>query len=876
MIGQTISHYKILEKLGEGGMGAVYKAEDTKLKRTVALKFLPPELTRDEHSKARFVHEAQAASALDHPNICTIHEIDETEDGRMFICMACYEGTTLTDKISERPLELGEAVDIAMRVAEGLAKAHEQGIVHRDLKPANVLVTKDGQVKIVDFGLAKLAGRTKLTKDGMTAGTVGYMSPEQAKGLEVNPRTDIWSLGTTLYQMITGRLPFESDYDEALVYSILHETAEPVTALRSGVPLELDRIVTKCMQKDPAERYQTAGDLIADLRHLNRTMGDRADTSKRGIPSTREMRSLRMWPLVLGLVVVAVVVAGILSRFRAPSGPPSDSEKVMLVVLPFENLGPPDDEYLAVGVTEEVTNRLASIKELGVISRKSAVHYAGTDKTTKQIGSELGVQYVVEGTIQWAKYDGKPSRVRITPELVRVADDTRLWSEAYDRVIEDVFEIQSDIALQVVEQLGLTLLASDRAVVADQPTDNLEAYHAYLRGGYYTGTPHFTEDKWVQAIDTYTRAVELDPTFALAYAKLSEAHAGLYYYHVDLSGERREMARSAVEKARELAPDQPETRLALGYYHLMVERDAEQAFAEFEIAARDLPEDDEVLEAKGDGYRQQGKWLEAFDEYERACQLSPRNSSPLVEIGITGWLCRRYRDALEAANKAIALAPNQDWPYLTKGVVLWSWHGASEEARRAFEAVSPGHRWLPWVWYWQYVYEGKYREAIDYLSSIPDGWVRIKIDAKPKELYQAFAFEAIGQPEQALAAYETAKTLLEAEVKEHLEDPRYHSSLGVAYAALGQKEEAIREGRRAMELLPISKDAVYGLPYVHDLAHIYTLSGDYENALATLEEILSNPSSLSVPLLEVDPRWNRLRDQPGFQRLLTEFAVADS
>jgi len=875
MIGQTVSHYKILEKLGEGGMGAVYKAEDTRLGRTVALKFLPPELTQDESSKARFIHEAQAASALDHPNICTIHEIDETVDGRMFICMACYDGKTLADKIAERPLELDEAVDIAMRVAEGLAKAHGQGIVHRDLKPANVLVTNDGQVKIVDFGLAKLAGRTKLTKNGMTAGTVAYMSPEQAKGLEVDSRTDIWSLGATLYQMITGQLPFKSDYDEALVYSILNEAAEPITALRSGVPLELERIVTKCMHKDPAERYQTAEDLSADLLHLTRTPIDHAHRSRRGGPAARERRYWRMWPLVFGLLAVAVSVA-IVWRFRTPPTSPSDSDKVMLVVLPFENLGPPDDEYLAVGVTEEVTSRLASIKELAVISRKSAVHYAGTDKTTKEIGSELGVQYLVEGTIQWAKYDGKPSRVRITPELVRVTDDTRLWSKAYDRVIQDVFEIQSDIALQVVEQLGLTLLASDRALVADRPTDNLEAYHAYLRGGYYTGTPHFTQERWMQAVDSYTKAVELDPTFAMAYAKLSEAHARLYYYYTDRSPERRELARSTVEKARRLAPDKPETHLALGYYHLMVERDVEQGLAEFEIAARDLPANAEVLEAKGDGYRQQGKWREALDQYEMACRLSPRNSSPLVEIGLTGWLCRRYPDALEAADKAIALAPDQDWPYLTKGLILWSWHGASEETRKTFEAVSPDQRWLPWIWYWQYVYEGEYREAINYMSSIPGGWVKIKIDAKPKELYQAIVYDAIGEPEQALAAYETSRTLLEAKVKEYPDDPRYHSSLGVAYAALGRKDDAILEGRRAMELLPVSKDAVYGLPYVHDLAHIYTLSGDYQRALAMLEEILSNPSSLSVPLLKVDPRWNRLRDQPGFRQLLTEFAVASS
>jgi non-specific serine/threonine protein kinase len=875
MIGQTVSHYRILEQLGEGGMGVVYKAEDTKLKRTVALKFLPPEMTRDKDAKARFVHEARAASALDHPNICTIHEIDETEDGRVFICMACYEGETLREAISKRPLELDRVIDIGMRVAEGLAQAHERGIVHRDLKPGNIFVTKDGQVKVVDFGLAKLAGGTRLTKTGMTAGTVAYMSPEQAEGHEVDRRTDIWSLGVTLYEMVTGQMPFKSDYDEAVAYLILHKPSEPVTALRSGVPLELDRIITKCMEKDPAERYQTADDLVADLRHLQRKMADRAGTLVAETRLRRKSRSPWRWYGVAGLVIAFAAVVGIISRYRVPPGGlPTDGKK-MLVVLPFENLGSPDDAYFAAGITEEITSHLASIKELGVISRKSAVHYANVDKTTRQIGSELGVQYVLEGTIRWARDGEQRNRVRITPELVRVADDTRLWSEAYDRVIEDVFAIQSDIATKVVEELDLTLLEGGGSAAKGKPTNNLEAYHAYLRGSYYTGGPHFTASDWKRAVRSYTHAVELDPGFALAYAKLAEAHARLYYFRVDLSEERRDTAKAAMEKADSLKPELPEVRLAKGYYHLMVERDVDRAFAEFAVAARHLPENAEVLEAKGDGYRQQGKWLEAFEHYERACELSPRNPSPLVEIAITGWLYRRYPLAVEAADKAISIAPERAWPYLAKGLTYWSWRGASDEARRALEAVPPDHDWAPWVWYWQVVYEGDYRGALDHLSSIPGEWIRIKIDAKPTALYEAFVHEALGQDELALAAYERARALLEAEVDAYPADPRYHSSLGVAYAALGEKDGAIREGKRAMELLPISKDAVYGIPYANDLVHIYTLLGDDTNALLTIEEVLSRPGSISVPLLEVDPRWNRLRDHPGFQRLLREYSISD-
>jgi len=265
MIGRTISHYRILAKLGEGGMGVVYKAKDLKLKRTVALKFLPPELTRDDDAKTRFIHEAQAASSLDHPNICNIHEVDETDDSQLFIAMACYEGETLKERITRGPLPLNQSVDIARQVAEGLAKAHEQGIIHRDIKPANIFLTTDGLVKIVDFGLAKLSGQTRMTRDGTTLGTVAYLSPEQARGEEVDARADIWSLGVTLYEMVTGRLPFEGEHEQAVLRSILDDEPESVTALRARVPMEMDRVLGKCQAKNPEERYQTAADLIADL-----------------------------------------------------------------------------------------------------------------------------------------------------------------------------------------------------------------------------------------------------------------------------------------------------------------------------------------------------------------------------------------------------------------------------------------------------------------------------------------------------------------------------------------------------------------------------------------------------------------------------------
>jgi Tol biopolymer transport system component len=307
MIGETVSHYKILEKLGEGGMGVVYKAEDTKLGRTVAIKFLPSELTRDAKAKQRFIQEARAASAMDHSNICTIFEVDETKDGRMFICMACYQGKTLKERIADGPLELREAIDIAMQVAQGLARAHSQGIVHRDIKPANIFLTDDGQVKIVDFGLAKLAGQLKLTSTGKTMGTVAYMSPEQGRGEEVGPKTDIWALGVVLYEMVTGQLPFAGDYDVALMYSIMNEEAKPMGSLRAGVPAELEEIAKKALAKNPAHRYEDANGMRADLESLRMRMTFDERTASRGWNFNGRER--RLWPALTAAAGIVAVLA---------------------------------------------------------------------------------------------------------------------------------------------------------------------------------------------------------------------------------------------------------------------------------------------------------------------------------------------------------------------------------------------------------------------------------------------------------------------------------------------------------------------------------------------------------------------------------------
>ena len=352
MIGQSVSHYRILEKIGEGGMGVVYKAEDIKLKRTVALKFLPPDLTRDPEAKERFIREARAASALDHPNICTIHEIDETKSGQMFIAMACYSGETLRETIDSGTLAMNEALDIAIQVAQGLQEAHENGIVHRDIKPANIIITSKRQAKIMDFGLVKLGHGAQLTREGLTPGTVAYMSPEQSQGREVDQRTDLWSLGVVLYEMVTGQRPFKGDYDQAVVYSILNEEAEPISAIRQGAPAELEKLVSGLLAKNPSSRLRSAQELLTELK-------------------------------------------GARDKLRTLSSLPAASEakaQPSIAVMPFVDMSPEkDQEYFCDGMAEEIINALTQLYNLRVIARTSAFAFKGKSKDIREIGKKLDV-----------------------------------------------------------------------------------------------------------------------------------------------------------------------------------------------------------------------------------------------------------------------------------------------------------------------------------------------------------------------------------------------------------------------------------------------------------------------------------------------------
>ena len=676
MIGRTISHYRILEKLGEGGMGVVYKAEDTKLKRVVALKFLPPELTRDLEAKERFVQEAQAASALDHFNICTIYEIDETENGEMFISMACYKGETLKQKIEKGWLELGEAIQIAIQVGQGLAKAHGQGIVHRDIKPANLFITDDGQVKIVDFGLAKLAGQTRATRTGKGAGTAAYMSPEQVRGQAADHRTDIWSLGVTLYEMLTGQLPFKGEYEMSVMYSILNEAPQPVSHLRSGVPVKLEQIISKAMLKNPGERYQSAGDLIADLLNLEKRLG--ATTSIETSAVTKPQSSV--------------------------------------AVLPFANLSAdPEQEYFCDGMAENIINALTQVQDLHVVARTSAFSFRGKETDIREIGRKLNVESLLEGSVQKAG-----SRLRITVQLINVADGYHLWSEKYDRNLEDVFAIQDEISQAIVDKLKVRVPGVDKAKLRKRYTEDPEAYNLYLKGRWFS--EKYTEEGFNKAVEYFQLAIEKDPHFALAVAGLSDAYVGLGLIGCLPKEIAYGKARVEAEKAIEMDDALAEAHLALANIRLWLDWDLTAAEREFKRAWALNPSNAEVIHQNAHMLVYLGHSEEAVMHMKQAVELEPLSILMNACLGQTLYLARRYDEAIEQLRKTIEMDPNFYSPYIWLALT-YAQKGMYEQATETVRGLTtsrPGGKAARAVLGYIYSVSGRTSEAKDICDELKE------------------------------------------------------------------------------------------------------------------------------------------------------------
>ena len=644
MIGTTVFHYKILEELGRGGMGKVYLAEDLQLKRKVALKFLPYELIRDDETRTRFIHEAQAASALDHPHIGTIFEINENDENP-FIAMAYYGGGTLLDKIRQKDLSIEQSMKIIRCIAEGLQKAHNKDIVHRDIKPANILFTEDGEPKVIDFGLAKFLGKTVLSRSGTTVGTIAYMSPEQAMGKKIDARTDIWALGVILYEMLAGENPFKGEYEQAIMYAIVNENPEFISKIRTDIPLELDKILDKALNKNPEKRFQSMQELKEALDHVIADIhsGKSKTASVFRLGRKQRTMTIRLIPVLFILVTILAYFVFFKDAFASP---------VSIVLLPLENISRDvDQEWFTEGMTDALITDLARINNLRIISRSSAMKFKGSKKSSAEIAAELGVSYIIEGSV--LKTD---DLVKITVRLIDAASDEYRWAQGYERDFKDILSLQGEVAKAIARQIQVNLTPNEETYLSGRSTVNPKAHEAYLKGYFYWHklTPQALET----ALQYFEMATQIAPDYALGYAGIAlvwlvKAQMGYVPMHI-----AAEKSSTAAARALELDDSLAEVHFVNGGMYVS-EWNWEKAPSSFEMAIRLNPN---MAEARA--YYAHALFIlrrpeEGMDQMERALKLDPFNTLYQGLYGMALNFTHRYDEAIIVLQQALEKSPGE-------------------------------------------------------------------------------------------------------------------------------------------------------------------------------------------------------------------------
>ncbi len=829
--GTEVGHYRIIEKIGAGGMGEVYLAVDTKLNRKVALKFLPPHLCQDEDCRKRFTREAQAAAALDHPNIAAIYEVGEYQN-RPFYAMQVVEGRSLKEVIDDKDLPIDRIIEIAIQVCEGLQAAHNKGIIHRDIKPSNILIDDHGRVRIVDFGLATIRGSEQLTKTGSTLGTIGYMSPEQVRGDEIDQRSDLFSVGILIYEMVTTHNPFIKDTEVGTTQAILDVTPQPMARFNREINQDFDRVIFRLLEKNADLRYQTAADLISDLKRTGTSAG-------LSIASQGRSRLLKM---LVAAILITVVFFTILLVTKEPDNPKASQK--MIAVLPFENIGSPEDAYFADGMTEEITSRLARISELGVISRTSAMLYKASSKSIPQIARELGVDYILEGSVRWDR-SGDISRVRITPQLIDVSNNAHVWADVYESSLTDIFNTQGSIALKIAQELGVSLLHDKQHNIAAKLTENSEAYCLYLRGRELLRQVDWRREDYEIAIRLLERSISLDSGFAEAWSQLGFAHLRMYAYNHDRTPGRLKMAFEATQKSLDLDSLLSDGHLTMAYYYLWGINQNDSAAAHMEKARLDLAGTSDLHYITAALKWSKGHFDESLSHYKQAHNLDPLDATKASQVGHSLMRLRRYREALEFFDESLSRRPDQQFAYLEKARVFMGLGELDSCYNALMQLPDRFDRGAFWVWNEYYGFRHAWTDALQHLDS-----AFVAMEGQNLEDYltwlKVWVYYASGNKREAIRLADSLRIAVEMSIHLYSKYNSRHLLLAEMYAVLEMDSAAVAELDSYVDARRNPSSERPKAINLHDKAQIYTMIGKYDEAMDALEQLMTVPYNLSV------------------------------
>jgi serine/threonine protein kinase/Tfp pilus assembly protein PilF len=877
--GELIGHYRIESLIGIGGMGEVYLARDERLGRKAALKLLPERLTTDETQLNRFKNEARSASALNHPNILTVYEIG-AEGNRQFIATEFIEGMTLRASLAHGRMNLHAALEIAVQVASALAAAHEAGVVHRDIKPENIMLRPDGYAKVLDFGIAKLteqrpASDSDQTRLGLVLGTGHYMSPEQARGQKVDARSDIWSLGVVLYEMVGGIPPFRGETPSDCIASILTTEPPPLSGVFPDVPFKLESILEKALRKNSAERYQTIEEMLADLRVLKGELEAESSLSQTNARTESIVSKIkrRKRGVLLTLAAAILVSAAVAYSFLFLARAPLPNEK-SIAVLPFENLSEDkSNAYFADGIQDEILTRLSKIADLKVISRTSTQRYKKTHQKLSEIASQLGVANLLEGSVQKTN-----DQVRVNVQLIRAGNDSHLWAETFDRKLTDIFSVESEVAKAIADQLQAKLTGQEEQVIAARPTDNPEAYDAYLRGLAYTLKTGDSPANHLGAQRYLKEAVRLDPKFALSWALLSYVDAlGYLTLTLQPTVALREEVRQAAENAITLQPNLGEAIVARGYYYYACLKDYDTAVRYFEQARQFLPNNSQIPESLAYVARRRGQWDRSESYFNEAERLDPRNVNLLAAHAASSIILRRFPEALRKLDQVLDIIPDDVDTLAEKAAIAQ----AEGDLPRASALLAPLHPNADdtialGTQVYQAILERRPAQIIPRLKEIlakPDpalGYFNGEL-----RFWLGWAQEVAGDPAAAQETWRQARSELEPFLKEQPENHNLIGDLALVNMGLGDKAAALALSERAMTVITIKKDVVDGPVPIEILARVAAQLGEPDRAIAALQKLLSipyaGPLASNVPLtpalLRLDPMFDPLRNDRRFEKL---------